>query len=639
MIAEDDFKLTELGKHIQEWTDTYLDDFEFRENQFEIIYSICENVLSQDECNPTHIIEAPTGSGKSLILIISAGVLFKYYGLKSYILCSDLSLWKQYDDFINSNKSLDAFIGRIKGQHGSNYECMRNHRPVSSGECRLAKVSWSKLFNKKTATELKFDCANFCPYVKARKKAMLSGVTLMTYQLYIRAIGSLGESGDPETLLQTFTARPIIFCDECHNIPSIAQSTFGLTIRESIIENLSVLWNYAVNQSCSLFGDEFSDKMGDSYRKIANTAQELNGEFRKVFGILEDDNKTSEEYYEGLKELGAFCTKFVQIADIIKEHLSAAVNNKDYIQKDQFQAYEKSEWISEFIATLGTYLAIAEETGMEYLVRTKTERLYEEDIFGKKTKSKYPISLSFGYAKENVLVQEYFLASASHHVLTSATIGGLHSFCDNTGIEDPKFDCLPSTFDYSNSPIYYLGRWKMSNAFKEKSFPYIKKAIYELCDRFKNQKGIIQTWTYQNAKEIYEEAPDELKSRMLLYDGSKAKQEIIEYHKETEVPTIVIGPTLNEGIDLPGDECRFIILMKMPYPYLGDNLVKAKVKLFPEWYDNETAKTVIQAIGRGNRFHDDWCATYILDGCFGALYKKTIDQFPMNIRNRIQFYA
>ena len=100
--------------------------------------------------------------------------------------------------------------------------------------------------------------------------------------------------------------------------------------------------------------------------------------------------------------------------------------------------------------------------------------------------------------------------------------------------------------------------------------------------------------------------------------------------------SILIGPTLTEGIDLPDDGCRFIIIMKVPFPYLGDELVKAKISLFPKWYNAETSNNIIQGIGRGNRHMYDWCVTYILDGSFKNLYDVTRNQYPFEMQKRIQ---
>jgi Rad3-related DNA helicase len=99
---------------------------------------------------------------------------------------------------------------------------------------------------------------------------------------------------------------------------------------------------------------------------------------------------------------------------------------------------------------------------------------------------------------------------------------------------------------------------------------------------------------------------------------------------------VLIGPTLVEGVDLPDDLCRFIIIVKMPYPNIASKVVKAKMNLFPLWYSSATSNLVIQNIGRGVRNEHDWCTTFILDGCFQKLFESTADQYPPEMRARIQ---
>ena len=175
----------------------------------------------------------------------------------------------------------------------------------------------------------------------------------------------------------------------------------------------------------------------------------------------------------------------------------------------------------------------------------------------------------------------------------------------------------------------------MSFREKDKSFQFLKKAIYSICDtKFNNEKGMIQTGSYAFAKQLYNEAPSNIKSRMLLYNGSKEKNMCIKIHELSE-NTILVGPSLNEGIDLPGELCRFIIIMKVPYPSLADKLVKEKMKLFPLWYNSTTSNDIIQGIGRGVRYKDDWCVSYILDACFWKLYLETQDQYPKEFKQRL----
>ena len=73
------FTSEKLNENIINWVkDNIGNSFEFREHQLEAITNICLNIL--EDINHTQIIEAPTGSGKSLLNIISAGVLADYYG-------------------------------------------------------------------------------------------------------------------------------------------------------------------------------------------------------------------------------------------------------------------------------------------------------------------------------------------------------------------------------------------------------------------------------------------------------------------------------------------------------------------------------------------------------------------------------
>jgi superfamily II DNA or RNA helicase len=103
-----------IAQRIYEWVEEFIGrDFQFRKYQKEKIVDIIENITSTHE-NHTHLIEAPTGSGKSLIIIIAAGVLSKYYNLESYILCSDLFLWNQYANFIKDNPIIK--FGMFLGQ-------------------------------------------------------------------------------------------------------------------------------------------------------------------------------------------------------------------------------------------------------------------------------------------------------------------------------------------------------------------------------------------------------------------------------------------------------------------------------------------------------------------------------------------
>ena len=72
------YTIESIKSNILDWVENNIGlDFSFRKYQLESIMFIIKSILNDNR--ETSIIEAPTGSGKSLICIICAGVLSKYY--------------------------------------------------------------------------------------------------------------------------------------------------------------------------------------------------------------------------------------------------------------------------------------------------------------------------------------------------------------------------------------------------------------------------------------------------------------------------------------------------------------------------------------------------------------------------------
>lgn len=624
----------QIEQQVKEWAaDNIGCSFVFRQHQLEAIVDTIHNILYGDYT--THIVEAPTGSGKSLILIISAGVLEHYYHKTSYILCSDLYLWKQYDDFINKYPKIDDKIGRLKGQTG-NYVCIRNNEDTRNAECRIAKMSWSKLYNKDAAAQCGFDCAAKCPYVKARKKAQHSKITLMTYQLYLYVINVVRQGVEKPP----FGQRDVIFCDECHNIPNIISGQYTPSVSEALLDKFVALYEY--NQSQCNIG-ECLDLFDSESVELENlnahwkSASDLKRAFHRIYNKMVQPSSNEESYRQIMQYLEVIVFPFQDTVELLEENLR--LQHSDIgLTADITKMYKLTSWYRNYCCFCNDFATAVNDCGPEYIVKVinetrKTNKNGEIEIFK---------TANFKCAKEDYMCYAYLMNTSEHHVLTSATIGLKESFIDNIGLKymtitTPKVDKIPSTFDFTKSPVIYFPKYKMSYNYKDSSFPRIKDITYNIIRKHSGTRGLIQTGSYDNAVKVYQNAPDDVKRRLLLYNNSGEKSEAIDTHRLSD-DTVLIGPSLNEGIDLPDDMCRFIVVMKVPYPSLTDELVKAKMNIFPLWYNSETSNHIIQGIGRGNRHADDWCITYILDGCFGQLYKSTAEQYPIELKNRIKVY-
>lgn len=141
-------------------------DFKYRKGQREVVEDIIRSYNLNR--NGVYLLDAPTGTGKSLI-----GILFSAFMAsrtkKGYILTSDISLHDQYSrDF--SKYGLIGW-GQIKGV--DNYTCTLNSEKFSIGECKNKGLSYQD--------SEKLNCYAGCGYFQQRNKAISSDVALLTY--------------------------------------------------------------------------------------------------------------------------------------------------------------------------------------------------------------------------------------------------------------------------------------------------------------------------------------------------------------------------------------------------------------------------------------------------------------------------
>ena len=106
------------------------------------------------------------------------------------------------------------------------------------------------------------------------------------------------------------------------------------------------------------------------------------------------------------------------------------------------------------------------------------------------------------------------------------------------------------------------------------------------------------------------------------------REAALQKHIKSKLPTILISPSMTEGVDLKGKLSEFQILCKVPFPYLGDKVVKKKMSKWKWWYNTQTIRTIIQSIGRSIRSKDDKAVTYILDSDWKRIKSMCRNDFP-----------
>ena len=217
--------------------------------------------------------------------------------------------------------------------------------------------------------------------------------------------------------------------------------------------------------------------------------------------------------------------------------------------------------------------------------------------------------------------------------MMSATILDKTGFCKLLGLNenDVAFLSLPSPFPKKNRPVLFSGIGSMSASNIQASLPRLGQAVKAILANHNTDKGIIHCHTFRIAKYLYNFLND---NRVLIHN-SQNRNEILEKHKRSKKPTVILSPSMTEGVDLPDDTSRFQVICKVPYPYLGDKLVKKKMNKWKWWYSYQTTKALIQASGRSIRSENDSAVTYVLDSDFDRFLHKNQDLFPPNFKDCI----
>lgn len=230
------------------------------------------------------------------------------------------------------------------------------------------------------------------------------------------------------------------------------------------------------------------------------------------------------------------------------------------------------------------------------------------------------------YSKE--FAAKFMDALAVRRIFTSATIGHMETFVEDMGL-DPKETVtmsMPSPFPVENRIIRFMDCGKLEFRNLAGTMRPFAEKIKEILAEHKGQRGIILVSSYDQARELIRQVGS---SRLITHADSASKESMLRMHEGSK-DSVIVSPSMHEGWDGKDDLSRFQVLLKMPFPSLGDAAVKTRMERDDRWYANLVAQKLMQFSGRSVRSETDYAATYILDGAFKSWYhrwKKIIPQY------------
>lgn len=158
-------------------------------------------------------------------------------------------------------------------------------------------------------------------------------------------------------------------------------------------------------------------------------------------------------------------------------------------------------------------------------------------------------------------------------IFMSATILDYEIFAKSLGIDLDEIYAIrkKSPFDITKNPIIPLESANLSKAYIKVNAAKTIAPIREILKSHSSDKGIIHTVSSRCRDYLMDCIDDER-----LFTGG------IDEFKSSDKPLVLVSPSLDEGVDLPGDLCRFQIIYKIPYLDLGDVQIKRRMSLDSE---------------------------------------------------------
>jgi ATP-dependent DNA helicase DinG len=208
----------------------------------------------------------------------------------------------------------------------------------------------------------------------------------------------------------------------------------------------------------------------------------------------------------------------------------------------------------------------------------------------------------------------------------SATIPSPALLASRLDLPEPAFDekrvCrVPSPFPPENHEIRYIDCGRMTYNEQAETFEKMIPVIREILQQHCGQRGIIHGHTNMLSKRLLREFGDRLILAASTGDDALGHSQALFRHRQ-KPDSVLVSPSMTEGVDLCGDDSVFQILIKTPFLPLTEPWIAAH-KNAPDgslWYSSQTASIVTQALGRSLRTMEDHCTSYILDGSFGEFF-------------------
>ncbi len=538
--------------------------FSPRAGQREAVNSIIEAFIDEKAVNV--ILNAPTGTGKSIIGAASSEALTMILGGSPLTIKSSISLTatnvlaKQYGSTFQKLSEDGKYI-MLKG--AGNYSCSVLSE---AGEEESAE---SCAYYTMVRSGSEFDhiieqhCAK-CEYLDTKKKKNTIRHLTTNYSYFFIDRLYTGK----------FEDRDLVVWDEAHLVNDLFSEHNAIYFSQKRIQGMAL---------------EISDTVGIRDTEVAKLLTSIGNDCSIKDKINE---KNRDAYLNALTKIYRYAK---QQGEIMAERALRSGRMNEYSKINRFvRKYEG------LVCKIDDFFKYNYDSVFEY----------KED---EKAVSIKPVFVGTMIEALQASPRNLFMSATVTEELLVKTL--------NLDPVKTKFIKLDPTFPKENKEIVFfdplsLNYTSLQNPVTVKTLrqnvaKIVKKHVED------GERGIILTPSFKLQQEIVGEIlPLYKQGKFMLFEqrqGEKLEQVLEAFKYFKDGPAILISPSLFEGVDLPGELSRFQILVKAPFPSLGDKRMKYILDKYPSIYNTITIMKMVQGAGRSVRSIDDHAVTYILD--------------------------
>jgi len=610
------------------------------------------------------VVEAGTGTGKSLAYLVPAAYAAQELGKKAIISTYTIHLQEQlFGKDVPIVQSLVPFeftAALLKGRQ--NYLCPHRLKKAqqhqgdlfATGQAEQLKglVEWARRTKDGTLSDIDFQvdsavwaqvCSEAfactprhcggptgCFYQMARTKVLDANVVILNHALLFGLLAGAEENEESPSEGYLFP-NDFLVLDEAHEVEDVAAKALGLEVR---LGSLRFLLQRLVHPRTkkgvlTRIGD------GNAVKSTLGVLGILEGAFEEILesaGLGASGQKRVRQPLGVKSELGP------RLMDVRAQLLKLAEDAGDGEERNELKDHARRLEASAF--GLGEFLKMSRE-GHAYWVE---RRLPEE---GRVHRGEMSLHASPVEVAERL--EELVFRPDCTTIMTSATLDvgrGLEFFAKRVGAQEAETLLVESPFDYESQMRVYLPKGMPEPSEGQRFQEALESWIQRFVGMTKGKAFVLFTSRAMLRKTAEGMAGwfEEQGIRLLVQDKGNSRTRLLKEFKEDRDSVLFGTDSFWQGVDVPGEALSNVILTRLPFSVPDEPLFEARCERIKEkggepFRELQLPEAILkfrQGVGRLIRSREDRGQIAVLDGrilsrTYGKSFLKILPKCPVEV--------